>query len=209
MIEVCLNVQPFMQPHPVRNLGGDCFACAATAAVRHLFPERPPEFNRVWDWFVPKGESGPNNTWPGMRRALYAAFSDDYEMQIVADIIRPEFTPDQWSHAWFQFVPAGEYARRLEGYLRSGWVALAEINYAGSGPVTPDGKLNTTDHFVLLDGVKTGYEDCFGSDGKRLGAVEREYIHVVCSAKGPYWITAHDLLVKHGAAGWWLVRRRD
>jgi hypothetical protein len=208
MREFLLGIQPFPQPSPHKNPGGDCFACALTAALRHLFPERPLEFEVAWNYFMAEvyksDQKQLNNTWPGMRRAMYQANSDGYRMSITSDIVRPNFDAEKWSHAWFQFVPVPEYTRRLEAYLRAGWVAVAEINYAGVGPSTPDGKLNGTDHFVLLDGVKWEWVP-FESGG----GFHREYVHVVCSAKGPYWIQTHDFLVKHGAAGWWLVRREE
>lgn len=209
MKEFCLNITPFMQPKPTRNKGGDCFACSVTAGLRHLFPERPVEFETAWNYFMAETMGGSkqlNNTWTGMRRALYEADSDGYGMTILSDIVRPTYDTERFSHNWWGFVPDYEYTRRLEGWLRGGWVAFAEINHEGAGPVTPEGKLNHPNHFVLVDGAREVWEPSLAVSGAR---TLLHYVHVVCSAKGAYWIPAYDWLVKHGAAAWWLARRDE
>lgn len=208
MREVLLGVEPFPQPHPVRNPGGDCFACSLLALLRHLFPERPPSFDQVFGYFKAKTTTGSeclSNTWYGYRQALWNAFSDGYRMEITADIVVPSFDPDQWSHAWWDFVPSGEWSKRLEGYLRGGWVGVAEIRQAGGGPRDSEGRRHTPDHFVLLDGIRSAWESTPGTAGRALN----HYVHVVCSAKGAYWIPVMRLLMDHGAAGWRLARRED
>lgn len=204
MREFCLNIEPFRQPQPVRNPGGDCFACAMTAALRHLFPERPVEFLTAWNYFLPDGRETPSNVWPGVRAALWKAYSDGYRMEIAADLVKPDWDVETFSHSWWMHFPTGNYTRRLEGYLRSGFVAFAQIDFSGGGPLTPEGKLRVPDHFILIDGVREGREPLPNG-----GAVQMHYLHVVCSVRGAYWIKQDDLLIKHGAAGWWLVRRTD
>jgi hypothetical protein len=109
-----------------------------------------------------------------------------------------------WSHCWFGGVaPAVGYAHRLEGLLRSGFVAFSEINFAGSGPVV-DGRWSTTDHFVLIDGIRRYWKP---HDTVTGASSAEEDIHVVCSARGAYWINLREFLFKHGGAGWWLVRK--
>lgn len=203
MIERVAGVQPFYQPAPARNPGGDCFACALTAAVRHLVPERPVEFDTVWECFLiePYG-GGPkvlSNSWPTMRTAIYALGQHGYELETTKDLVS-EVRPDSWSHAWGLEIPEMAWAYRLEAWLAAGWVALAEVNFQGSGPWTGEYQ-NTIDHFVVLDGVRHYWK-------KHDSGVSLEHdVHVVCSARGAYWIDAGDLLRKHGTAGLTLVRR--
>lgn len=201
MIEYCAGVTPFPQPSPARNPGGDCFACALTAMLRHFWPDRPATFAQAYGCYAQ--ENGTiRNVWHGHATAFHAAGQHDYRLEVAQDIVAPVLNPRQWSHPWWLFLPERDYARRLEGWLRSGWLAVSEINFEGAGPVTPDFRLNTTNHVVLLDGVRVAFEE----DDVIGGQVAREYVHVVCSAKGAYWIGARDLLLRHGAAGWQLAR---
>jgi hypothetical protein len=207
MPEYCHNIKPFLQPKPNKNQGGDCFACALTAALQFLFPDNPPDFETVWNYFLTKykdsDKEGLHQSWPGMKKALQNARYDGYRIDITYDVIRMEFN-EAWSHAWFHKTPVTEFTRRLEGWLRSGWVAVSEINMNGDG-IYNNGHFNTTDHFVILDGIKEIWEPWEGDpDG---GSSLNNYIHVVCSVKGAYWIETRNLLVKHGAAAWWLCRR--
>lgn len=207
MNEVCLGVQPFMQPSPARNPGGDCFACALTAALRWIHQRPDIAFDPCWESFLVETSGGGttlSNSWPGMRSALYASVSKFGQLEILSDIIDLKFEPDTWSHAWFGGVsPSVGYATRLEAWLRAGYVAFSEINFAGGGPVV-DGKWNVTDHFVLIDGVRHYWKPHETVQG---AASAESDIHVVCSARGAYWIDARDLTFKHGAAGWWLARK--
>ncbi len=206
MIEVLLGVEPVLQPQPYRNPGGDCFACALTAALRWVYRKPDLDFDACWNLFRYENGSGVTNTWPGMRKALYAAdwaFREIARLEIRSDVLTPHFDAEMFSHAWFSFYPISGYAERLEGWLRSGYVALCEISFAGGGPVVGGG-WNTTDHFVLVDGVRTFWKR-LESGG---GTLEHE-VHVVCSAKGAYWLPLSKWLFDHGGAGWWLVRREE
>jgi hypothetical protein len=208
MIEVCLGVEPVLQPSPLRNPGGDCFACALTAALRWIYTKPDLPFDACWDFFMVDTAGGGralSNTWPGMRAALYAASShfDEYgRLEITNDFVRPEFDPDMWSHVWFQGSTPG-YSHRLEGWLRGGWVALTEINMAGSGPVV-NGRWNVNDHFVVLDGIRSYWKP--NEHFKGASSLESD-VHVVCSRNGAYWTELRKFLFNHGAAGWWLVRK--
>lgn len=203
MREFCHDIKPFFQPNPRKNPDGDCFACALTAALQFLFPDEPPDFEKVWNYFV--CENGVlSNTWPGMRKAIYASFSDGYRMDVLADIVRPTFGDiETFSYPWWHFIPGKEYTDRLEGYIRSGFVALTEIDMQGRGPMRDDTHYNSINHFVLLDGVRSDWEPW--GDGK--GARLTHYVHVVCSVKGSYWIELSEFLRKYGGSGWWLIRR--
>jgi hypothetical protein len=203
VIEVLLGVQPVPQPTPHKNAEGDCFACAMTAALRHLYPERPISFDDAWQAFVDERTGLVNNHWGWIRTALYRLAGQGYEMEITSDLVAPQFNVERFSHAWWQMYPEGQYAHRLEGYLRGGWVAFTEINLDGKGPVSPEGLLNSTDHILLLDGIRTGWHR---EEGK-LGAALKHQVHVVCSAKGAYWIDLQTFLYRHGGSGWWLARR--
>lgn len=208
--QVLLGVEPFMQPLPGKEEGGDCFACSVTAAIRHFFPERPLEFDAAWSYFTGHTVSGEpflDNSWSGIRRALSQVWKNGYAIETANDLVTPEWNPRQWDHAWWRTVPSiptEEYCRRLEAYLCAGWIAFAAVDLYGRGPMLESGHPNNTNHFVLLDGVK--YEREAAESGSRRAV---PWVHVVCSAKGPYWITADDLLYKHGAAAWVLVRRDE
>lgn len=204
LIEVCLGIEPVLQPSPARVPGGDCFACALTAGLRHLFPGCPIAFDDAWSLFVDEKSGRLSNTWHTMRSALYRATSLGYEMEITAALVDPRFDPERWSYAGWSHFPELRYAHRLEGWLRGGWVAVAEISFAGGGPLTPDGFHRGTDHFVLLDGIRHVREDL--GDGC---SVVHQYVHVVCSVKGGYWMRLLDFLMSHGGAGWWLYRRDE
>lgn len=212
MREFCHGIAPCPQPSPARNPGGDCFACALTAVMAHLFPEDPPAFDRVWEWFKTNylGETEKRalcNTWHGMGNAISEAHRDGYDVEHLVDGIVP--LPDfARSPAPFGMeINEQDYAYRLEGWLRSGWLALTEIEQhpTGKGPWRSDGYRRSVNHFVVIDGVRYGWE-YEGEAGSRFGSM-RFYARVVCSASGAYWIRVSDLLASHGAAAWRLVRR--
>ena len=196
-----------MQPHPARNQGGDCFACALTSALSFLFPERAPSFDKTFGYFTDTYHNSEqqftNNTWSGMKKAFLNALHDGYDIEDRIDMVRPAFErTDTWSYAFYYFIPSEDYIYRLEGWFRSGWIALAEINFAGRGAVNPDGTINDSDHFVLIDGIRYGFEP-MASGGRQCNY----YVHVVCSVKGAYWIKVDDFIQKHGAAAFRLIRR--
>lgn len=199
MREVFLGVQPHLQPKPNRNASGDCFACALTAAMRHLFPDRPPPFEQVWSWFEGEYSTGGkclSNGWEGMRCAIQGgAPRAGYPLDTACDVCQPSFFAHLWPHDFHWQPPEGLYSQRLEAYLRAGYVALTCIAFDGPGPVTPEFYTNMADHFVLLDGV-------------REPELNHREIHVVCSVKGGYWISEMRLLRQYGAGAWWLVRRK-
>jgi hypothetical protein len=208
VIEICLGITPFMQPSPAKNPGGDCFACALTAALRWVYQKPDLSFERCWQFFevdTAGGSRALSNCWHTMRSALYAADSEFFELgrlEIANDLVIPTFDPETYGHCWFQGHTT-EYAHRLEGWLRGGWVALSEIDHAGRGPVV-DGRWNVNDHFVAIDGVRSYWKPVAAVPG---AASLTSDVHVVCSSRGAYWIPLDDFLFKHGAAAWWLVRK--
>lgn len=209
MIEYCLNIVPYMQPKPHKNHGGDCFACALTGILRHLFPDSHPDFDTVWNYFMQpyynSDKKGLSNSWSGMKKAVQNAEEDGYRVEYEYDIVRPTFDNIKtWSYTFFPHVPSKEFTRRLEGWLRSGWVALQEINYAGAGYRNEKGRYNDSDHFVLVDGVREIWEQSERVEG---ASSLEFYVHVVCSTKGSYWINTRDFLIRHGAGAWLLVRK--
>lgn len=208
MSEILLGVKPLMQPQPHKNPSGDCFACALKAAIDHLYPERPVNFDAVWNAFKVTpyggGEKVLSNTWPTMCIAAYALRDQGYDLDVHADIVTPQFEVDHHSHAWFRMHPTMEWAYRLEAWLAAGWLVLVEINYAGAGPYNQDGTSNNADHFVVLDGQRH-----FWKRFETGGASLTHETHVVCSARGAYWIDTHDLMRKHGVAGLRLIRRDE
>lgn len=204
-MEILRNVAPFMQPSPVKNPGGDCFACALTAAVRALFPDRPLDFGAAWDLFKEKDSSGNetlSHTWGSFERVVWKLRALGYPIEQRHDIVTPRVDLRHWSHPWWFSIPDDEWAYRLEAWLAAGWIAFAEMEHDGKGPYTAQGYVNVIDHFVVLDGQRHFWKR-FDGDGS--ASLEHE-THVVCSARGPYWIRTRDLLLKHGVAGLSLVR---
>lgn len=205
MSEFLRGVAPFMQPKPARNPGGDCFACALTAAVRSLYPDRPLAFDSAWECFKAKNSSGDevvSNSWGSFEAAVWRLRELGYPLEFRRDIITPRVDLSHWSHAWWFAIPDGEWAYRLEAWLSAGWIALAEMELDGKGPYTPEGCINVIDHFVVLDGQRIGWESMSGG-----GQALEYHTHVVCSAKGAYWMRTRELLLKHGVAGLTLIRR--
>lgn len=210
MIEVCHGIDHEPQPSPSRSGSGDCFCCALTAAIRHLWPELGLGFDDVFAAHTREYSSGgeyTDQTWGSAQRSLYRLRQEhDLDFDAFFDIVQPSYgQPETWTYSWFSFEPVGEWTRRLEGYLRAGYVAFAEVKFDGSGPYNAELQAYSPDHVVLIDGVRVGWE----SDDGGTSSSKREYAHVVCSVKGGYWIGVRDLMRKHGTAGLWLVRRGD
>lgn len=256
-VEVCHNIERVAQPTPARNPGGDCFACAATAGMRFLYPERSVQLDDVWDMFVVEYYDGKaqenlqklrtagdqllagtlditayreihaavsaakpsttvNNTWSGFPKVLEKASREWGRLEVTWDMVEPHFDQQRgrpsWSYAW-RFQDCGiDYARRLEGWLRSGWVAWTEIKMHGGGPFTVDGEgvvwMNSIDHFLLIDGVRRRYVEESLDSGTRYGSWKDE-MHVVDSSSLNLtgW---HDIMRftrARGASSWWLARR--
>lgn len=212
MLEYCLNVEQTPQPSPRMNQYGDCFACALTSTLSHLFPERSVSLPKVFDFFKTQNSSGNevvDCTFSGMENALKnVKYNDDnsYDIEYRYDLVLPNFTHAydriKWNHEWWWFEPTQDWIYRLEGWLRMGFVGMIDILFSGEGPLNNDIKLRMVDHFVVVDGVKYGRE----ATGEETSSINY-YAHIVCSVKGKYWIDIRDLLRKHGAAAFWLVRR--
>jgi hypothetical protein len=210
MLEFCANIKPFMQPHPAKNPRGDCFACSLTAALQHLFLENPPAFDDVWNYFMQKyymsDEKGLDCGWTGMEKAIQSAYADGYHTDHEFDLVMPKPRPLS-SNIFYENYFADDYTRRLEGWLRSGWIAITDIYFAGGGARdTWNGQFHGNDHFILLDGTREVWER-LNPDGSARQL--KFYIHVICSVKGAYWIEANELMKSYGAAGWWLIRKAD
>lgn len=206
--EILVNVERFPQPLPKRNPGGDCFACALTAVVRHLYPEKLIDFNVAWEAFLVESSDGTkvlSNSWATMgHTAPYALYEHGYRLEIYKDIVQREVDLERNSHAWFRSKPAQDFSKHLEAWLSAGWLAIVEMAIDGGGPYTPQGQANHTDHFVVLDGQRGFWEQ-----DKNVPKAQswKNETHVVCSAKGSYWIDTGDLMQQHGVAGLILFRR--
>ncbi len=127
-----------------------------------------------------------------------------YPLEAHADIVQPAFDLAHRSQSWWRFVPLHEWAYRLEAWLAANWIALAETNFDGRGPVDQDGTHNHNDHFVVLDGQRHFWKRHEKVEGAHYLAHET---HVVCSAQGAYWIETQQLLERHGVAGLILIRK--
>lgn len=217
-IDFCLNIQPTPRPSPPFNTGGDCFICATRSIFVHLFPENPPSCSQVAEWWEYRdpdtnkpnpGTRSYQNTWYGQENMCNrASYDSGYKVEHFMDFIYPAYDFKFFSHGWGHANSGYEYERRIEAWLKSGWVILAEINYNGEGPVNKHGFKNHPDHFIVLDGVRQQLEDGpFDETGKILSHSLIGYIHVVCSAKGMYWIKTDDLTFKHGLGAFYIIRR--
>lgn len=197
-----VGVERVPQPQPHRQPGGDCFACALRAVLGHLVPERETTFEDTDRWFTETTTSGSeviSSTWFGMDKALWRVRTDGWPIEWEHEqAMHPQLDIRRFGHAWvFQDDPRG-YGRRLQAWLAAGWVPLTTILFDGGGPFTADMKANTPDHFVVLDGVRQRGDDHFWNNPE---------IHVVCSAKGSYWIDAQSWCRRYGGLSWLLVRR--
>lgn len=219
---VCHEVQRFPNPLPHRNPGGDCFACAAYAIVRHFYGDAAPSFSDVWEAFLHPNQRGrTDQTYPSC--ANYPGYKDALERIRTADgrglevrnhLTRPEYNVDQWEASFYWRIPYQEWWHDLHAYLSAGWVAIAHVNQAGIGPVTPcgrgDGSLcyTQTDHILVIDGARRFHYEEFENGEFKLGSLEYE-VHVVDSANSKNttgWHPVHDWLIRHGASGLHMVR---
>ena len=208
MSEIIRNVAPFPQPSPAKNPGGDCFACTLKAVVDALYPERPIPFDAAWEAFKVEAYGGGkvlSNCWPTMESAVYALRGEGYDLAVRRDFALAEVDLEHWSYAWGVRVDENAWAYRLEAWLAAGWLASVEMNYAGVGPVdVARCRFNGTDHFACVDGQRHFWKE--SATVKGASSLEHE-THVVCSARGAYWIDTGDLLWKHGVGAIYLVRR--
>lgn len=208
MKEICLGVEPFHQPSPVVNPGGDCFACALFAILRHLQPGAV-SFEQCLEFFREKYHNSEeefyNCTWPGFKSAVERAKEQlGIKVRIIYDFVEPRYRPAIHSHAFWTFLPLQEWGKRLESYLSEGWVAAAVIDFDGRGALLPDGTFNEHNHFITIDGFRSSEQPHPTVAGAQIIVNEA---HVACSVKGAYWIDVTDLLKKYGAAALWLVRK--
>jgi hypothetical protein len=216
MVEFCHNVEEYLQPHERRNPGGDCFACTLHAIIKHFYPEENTEFNKTWDYFRKcyMGETEKRalgNTWSGMNDAIIEANRDEthnFRFEYRYEYVYPKVRTDWWSHGWGLEQGLQECTYRLEGWLKSGWLAIIEmqLNPTGIDGKTPEGNKQHTDHFAFIDGIRYGWKYREWGDGSRVGDFYTE-AHVVCSAKGKRWVSYDDLMRKHGVGAWLLIRK--
>jgi hypothetical protein len=216
MIEFCHNVEEYLQPPEGRNPGGDCFACCLTAILKHFYPEENVDFNRTWDYFKKcySGETEKralSNTWMGMYDAIIESIRDEshnFKLEYRREYVYPKVDIDWWSHGWRIEQGLQQCVYTLEGWLRSNWLAIVEmeLNPSGIDGIRTDGLKQHTDHFAFIDGIRYGWKYKNMESIGRVGSFYAE-AHVVCSAKGKRWISYEDLMRKHGVGAWLLVRK--
>jgi hypothetical protein len=210
MIEVITGVQPFMQPHPYKSEGGDCFACAPYAALRYLFLDKEFTFEDIWECcvqnYTDKGEPIIRRSWGVTHIALgKARQSLGLGIEWMYDVVEPLHWREKIvGTAWYHRYPSdSEYINRLEAYLSSGWIALIEMAYDGGGPYKTNGQRNHCDHIALIDGVRSYWE----KHESLKASYQKSEIHIVCSAKGAYWMPLKEAMESHGISGWLLLRK--
>lgn len=215
MMERCHNVAPVLQPAPVINPGGDCFACATLAMVRHFWPQEAAGVSvaDVIEWW--RHENGAvQNTMTVAGRVL-ANLPDPFRLEVHTDPFVPYQRHDhQADSPWFY---PDAYEQRTEAYLAAGYVGFTSVKLHGaqrflSDEVIPAGRPGAgkrykvgTDHNVLIDG-RRDYWPPESESGCR--ALQRE-VHIVCSVKGSYWIAIDELLDMHGGMFIWWCRPRS
>jgi hypothetical protein len=205
-IELCLNIIPVLQSKPHINENGDCFACALSAILNHLFPENAPCLQQVFDYWKHPSIGGTlvlNNTWCGLLGTLKLV-NEEFPIEFKYDFIIPD-SPERFPYCFWSFRPYHEWTNRLEQFLKEGWVALTVINQDGLGPLDKNGDLVVDNHYIVLDGVRRTWVQ---HPTVASAHIQTNEIHVVCSAKGCYWIDCRDLLSKYGAAAICVVRRK-
>lgn len=210
---ICHNIEPFNQPEPTRNKGGDCFACATLAALRWLYPEKKFEFDQVWDSFKltqtnPNGDSFEflGNSWLSYSK-VFEQISKKMDLPDLSWRINscyPTFigfgrTAGNWNRDNGQY---GEYWQKLCEDLKTGVVILS-INKDGEGP-WKNGCWNEIDHLVLIDGVR---KRTIPVKGMPWASKINWEVRIVCSRNGCVWKTIWELLDLHGAGAWHVLEK--
>lgn len=212
------RVQPVMQPSPGVHPGGDCFACATLAMLRHWWPTEAAAFSvaDVVEWWRTQPVHGTDEKAVGNHidwadRSL-KAIPGPFDLDVVTDPFVPLVDDHRQMHSPIWGVP--HYAQRVEAYLAAGYVGFTTIRYAPDAPhmLSPKpaddpgtglyrGYWNaSTDHIVLIDGHREFIRE---RDG---GGTYITELHVVCSVKGSYWIEDRELLRWHGGMFIWWCR---
>jgi hypothetical protein len=213
--ECLAGVGPVPQPSPGINPGGDCFACATLALVRHFWPDEAAgqTVAAVVEWWRTQPVYGHEekvvgNTISYARRSLFN-LPEPFRLEVMTDPWQSLISEEHQPHGLVYGVQ--NYARRVEAYLSAGWVGLTSIRFAPAAPhflnPKPEGGYwnASTDHMVLIDGVRTTVQ----GETEGLG-VHVDEVHIVCSVKGGYWIDERDLLREYGGRFiWWCRPRRE
>ena len=107
MTEVCHSIERVPQPVPARNAGGDCFACAATAGLRFLYPEHEIKLDDVWDMFVVEYHDGQAQKNLQKLRAVVGDFiagkTDNEALQHVHAAVSAEAPKTTTCNTWSGF----------------------------------------------------------------------------------------------------------
>lgn len=207
------GVSQVAQPSPNLNPGGDCYACASLAIIKHLFPEEA-EGLTVADaaaWWKDKDSSGnevAGNLFFRGRQALHGS-------RLPVEVHEDQFTPspNQYNDGCWPIYWPNAFSQRVEAYLSAGWVGLVNMHFAGASlgllpdRKRPDGRPMRTapDHMVVLDGHRQYWQR---SEPGATSAAGHTDLHIVCSVRGPYWIASDVWVEMHGGIAIWWVRRR-
>lgn len=207
--EVVLDVDPVPNPDPPIHEGGDCFVCTVSAAMNYLYGNDAPGFDELYEVFRPdKDGRGLRNTWSGVRTVFATLNRQGWPVDHHVDFIRPQFDKRTWAHGWWQHEPTTEFARRLEAWLRSGYVAVTSCRLDAKGLFTEDLGARPHDHFFLLDGVRWATRKFDHGNGRKL----EPYVHVVDSSRkrpNRFWVETRRLMRAYGVAGIQVVRREE
>lgn len=136
-------------------------------------------------------------TWNGMQDAIWRARADGWPVEMHIDMVTPEFDPRRWGYGWPVVWAGDDYVYRLEAWLAAGWVALTVVDLDGRGPIIDGALLNSTDHFLVLDGARIGWQERDGG-----GASQVVEVHVVDSS-------GRNITGGYGGTPWLLVRRDE
>lgn len=206
--EVCLGVAPFTQPSPARNPGGDCYACATYSLLRHFRPDSAETFDGVWNRYRFYAEDAPgvtypegterwytDNTWTGYGKVL-TLLGKEYGLSHKYELIPPDYNVERRSAPWFTgYLTSWHDA--LAAHIDAGHLLFTSIRFSPSGQ-RQRGGLHDTDHAILIDGYRLVWVPA-GIPGSLAQVIE---YHVVCSARGAYWIDQDTLVWCHGFSSW-------
>lgn len=209
MPELIVPITPVMQPHPVVNEGGDCFACATAAIFNSLFGLNLSVAQAVDLW---KDERGyVSNSWPWVEKMCNKA-ETLYKIEIDKLCYIPiRNLEKKWYGGNWQFlIGVSEYTRMLHTFLSAGFVAISEVRHPPvMGSHNSEGKRNFPNHMVVINGIRQQQTPLPDKDGQISCWRKDHFASMVCSVKGQVWIRIEELIEQHGAGGWWLIRKAN
>lgn len=185
-----------MQPehHLSPNGRGDCYVCSAHAILKHFGREYTLE-QLYAHWCKLGASNGATYTqtcrfWRSVR-----GFDAVTDPPVDLDEL---IMPNGMGRSFFSVTAM---AKRVRVYLEAGYLVHSQCLSTPRREIGWDHP--TSNHLVVID----GYREEFDLVEKMPGAqVLRSELHVVCSARGPYWIPVGEWVREQGGFEMWFVR---